>query len=315
MTTYGRGSSFGHGIESTWGSAVAISNWLSVFSCSIQESPENAPIPHLSTGQADYSDDYNPRVECVGDVEMPLLFEGCGLVLSALMGAVPSTTGSGPYVHTFERGTAHPGITVELVRGNSGNSEEFSGVVFPDGALVFERGELARFRSTLRGKQATGARSSAPNPSYGGTVKGRSMRGSQVGSVAFNGNTFVSQRIEVSLNNKLSRLEELGSLYTSQPGMDDYGEVRIRATIVHRNENLYTDFRALVQSNIVFAVTGAGNHLMTVTGRNARLTSVQAPISGAGIVTQEIEWLCFSDASNGALSIALRNDQATYNVN
>jgi len=318
--SFGRGSAFGHGIESTWGTAVSRSNWLQVFSCTLQERPEFAWIDHLSSGQADYSEDYQVRTGCSGDLELPFLYEGCGVVLAHAMGSTPgAASGGGPYVHTFNRGTSFPGLTVELVRGTSGKSEILTGVVFPSWELVFERGAVSRFRASLLGKFANAARSSAATPSYGGTVQSRAMLGHHVGSITWDGNQHTAQRISISVDNKLERMEDLGSLYTGQPGMGGFGEVLVRATISHRSETLYNAWRAGTEGDITFSVTSGALDL-AVTARNARIRSAPADIRGAGLITEEIEFACKADASgsgssDGALTFVLTNNQANYYTN
>ena len=311
---FGRGSGFGHAKESTWGTAVSRTNWVQIYSCSLQERPEFAFIDHLSNGAADYADDYQTRTIVSGDLETPLLFEGMGLLLEAGMGAVPSTTGSGPYVHTFNRGTSFPGLTAELIRGNSGKSEILSGVVFSNWSLLFESGAVARFNASMLAKNATASRNTAGTATYAGTVTNRAMLGHHVGSITFASNSYGCQRIEISVDNKLERLEDLGSLLTNHPGMSGYGEVIIRATIAYRNDQLYNDYRAGTTSNLTFSVT-SGADVLAVTARNCRIRSAPGAIDGAGLITQEIEFAAKSDSSNGALTFALTNGQSAYGTN
>ena len=49
MAFLGRGASLGFGIESTWGTAVARTNWMRVVSTGIDRTIDKVPRPHLGT--------------------------------------------------------------------------------------------------------------------------------------------------------------------------------------------------------------------------------------------------------------------------
>ena len=109
-------------------------------------------------------------------------------------------------------------------------------------------------------------------------------------------------------------MEDLGSLYTGEPGKGGYGEVYIRTTISHRSEALYNAWRAGTETDITFTVT-SGVNVLAVTARNARIRTAPSDISGSGLVTEEVEFSVKSDAVDGALTFLLTNAQASYNVN
>tara|TARA_R110000824_G_scaffold108298_2_gene255168 strand:- start:303 stop:722 length:420 start_codon:yes stop_codon:yes gene_type:complete len=139
------------------------------------------------------------------------------------------------------------------------------------------------------------------------------MLAHHVGSITW-GSAYPAQRIEISVDNKLERMEDLGSLYTGQPGMGGYGEVSIRATISHRSDALYNDYRSRTEQDLTFSATN-GTQILAVTARNCRIRTAPSNIGGSGLITEEIEFAAKSDASDGALSFALTNTQATYGIN
>lgn len=311
---YGRGSAFGHGTESTYGTNVSRTNWLQLYSCTLQERPERDVIDHLSNGEVDFADEYDVRVACNGDLSMPFLFQGFGRVLQTAMGAAP--TGSGPF--TYERGTGFTSkaLSVELIRGTSGQSEVFNGVVFPSWSLIFERNAVARFDAQILGQKANAARASAATASYGGTVQNRCAIGHHVGALTFNGTAHTCQRIEIAVNNNLSTLDELGSLYTSEPGQERYGEVTINATIVQRAETLYTELRSGASSNITFTITRGASAALAVTARNCVLQSAPNEIRGSGLVLLECSWRAKATiGGDGALTLVMTTGQTNFSDN
>lgn len=312
----GRGTSVGHGKETTYGTATARTNWMHAFSIDLQEKPEISPIPVLCQGDnVDFSDHYTARVAVAGSVSFPLLFEGFGFWMEAAFGTPAVTGGAGPHTHTYERGSTVQGLTVEVIRGSTGQSEVLNGVVVTGWTMMFEVGQIARFDATLLGQKANAVRGPAPMPTYGGTVTGRAVRHDQVGSIGYDSSTYVAQRIEVVVETTLERLDELGSLYTSQPEASDFGTVRVRATVVHRNDDLYNDLRGNTQGDLTITITGSGNNVIAITGRNAVVVSADEPINNAGVITQTVEWLVLSDTSDSALRAIWTNDQATATTN
>jgi methyl coenzyme M reductase beta subunit len=94
-------TAIGIGIESTRGTAVARTNWVEVQSAEFTETAtyERFPVMQAVWGGSRQVSHITTK-QVVGTLTVPLQYQGIGILLKNLMGAV-ATTGSspGPYTH------------------------------------------------------------------------------------------------------------------------------------------------------------------------------------------------------------------------
>ena len=114
---------FGIGIESTVGTAVAATRFFEAIGESVEDTPTLASPPGLRNYSKIAMDLMNNAAK--GSVDLLWSFNGLGILAKNLWGSV-TTTGAGPYVHTFPATTGVPstdriglGLTLEFRRDGS----------------------------------------------------------------------------------------------------------------------------------------------------------------------------------------------------
>lgn len=102
MTKFvGRRGSLGIALEATRGVAVAPALWIPYATMSFFDRVESAREEQGMGNIADSDSFYVTMQQSEGDVEAQLYDKSIPYILASLLGAVPVTTGSNPYTHTF----------------------------------------------------------------------------------------------------------------------------------------------------------------------------------------------------------------------
>ena len=168
----GRGSFIRLGEESTWGSAASTTVSNRIASQSLQRNQERSQKTHLSTSAGVFSfGSFDGFELCEGDVELPIGYNGNGLLIKAACGAL-ATTGAGPtYTHTYTAGTTGdlPSLTINVQRGNS-SSELFKGMKVSTMGLSIEAGGQMMGSFSFVGSTSE-ARTTAATASFNNTNK------------------------------------------------------------------------------------------------------------------------------------------------
>lgn len=323
-------TAIGIGIESTRGTAVARTNWVEVQSAEFTETAtyERFPVMQAVWGGSRQVSHITTK-QVVGTLTVPLQYQGIGILLKNLMGAV-ATTGSspGPYTHTFDLATAPPEfLTIEKVIGTSGRRELYTGVCVAGGRITFRRSAVAFMELDVIGYKADSF-AVAPTPSFGGDVAGRAVYARHLDNAAsgipfeftWNSANYTAQEVTISFANNISDVGDMGSYYATD--VDQGGERLITVAVGTRHvgtatDALYTAHRAETQSDLTFSGTGDGsNQTITFTGRAAKITDMPAPpLSGTDRVIVRPTFTLHDTASNNAITVAIQNDDATYNAN
>src|SRR5262245_14233225 len=129
----GRGLAFGFGNETTWGTAVSRTIWVRGLSESMKRTLSYIPRGVLveASGSRNIRSTFLASDMAGGTLEFLVGYEGMGRILQHILHGTPTTTGpvSSIYTHTYLLATSPPtgGLTIEVIRGNSGISEVFEG--------------------------------------------------------------------------------------------------------------------------------------------------------------------------------------------
>lgn len=87
-----------------------------------------------------------------GDMSAEWSSEGCGIFLEGLLGA-KTTTGTGPYVHTYRRASTVPSLTIERVY-KSNDTQVYNGCKVNSIAFNFDSGALVTATISLMGTKS-----------------------------------------------------------------------------------------------------------------------------------------------------------------
>tara|TARA_Y100000114_G_C11706112_1_gene301030 strand:+ start:74 stop:1015 length:942 start_codon:yes stop_codon:yes gene_type:complete len=294
--------------ESTYGTAngspFGVNN--RVFSVSMGRSQERERTTHLSQSSAAFAVNTFDGFEIAGGtIETPLTYKGLGMLFKAAIGSV-TTTGSGPYVHAFTPSADLPSLTIAVQRG-TGSSEQFEGCMVSNMTISCEAGGEGRASFEIIAETATARASSIGAPGFG---DGAQIFHFQASTMSFNGPTYKMRSMELSIDNKLERVNHLGSKLTAQPQISDVREVTMTVTLDLEDDNLYNAQLDGTASNVVVNFT-SGSDAFNIVLRNAEITDYSDDITSFGRIERTVTFFGLSDASNEAISIEITNDASS----
>lgn len=294
--------------ESTYGTAngspFGVNN--RVFSVSMARNQERERTTHLSQSSAAFAVNTFDGFEIAGGtIETPLTYKGLGLLLKAAIGSV-ATTGSGPYLHTFNPSASLPSLTIAVQRG-TGKSEQFEGCMISTMTLSCESGEEGRASFEVIAETATARAAALSSPGFG---DGAQIFHFQASTLSYNSATYKMRSMELSLDNKLERINYLGSKVTSEPQISDVREVTLTATFDLEDADLYNAQLAGTASNVEVTFTN-GSDIFNILLRNAEITEYSDDVNSFGRVERTVTFFGISGSSNEALRIEMTNDNAS----
>ena len=309
---FGRSAFIKYEQETTYGTAVTTTISNRVTSVSLSRSQERERTTHLSQSDAAFAiSTFDAFEQAGGSIEMPLFYKGMGQLFKAAIGGSPATTGAGPYTHVFEPTTVLPSLTLEFQRG-TGSVEKFEGVMVTSMTISCEAGAEATASFEVIAETAS-ARTTAITPSFG---DGAQVFHHQAGTMDFNGSSYTVRSFEFTVDNKLERVNNLGSKLTGQPQISDVREVTITATLDLEDNDLYNAQLAGTQSDVTLTFT-AGADSLTFLLRNAKITEYSDDVTSFGRVERTVTFYGLADlgAAETAFKLTMINDAANATSN
>lgn len=302
---FGRSAFIKYAEETTYGTPVSTTISNRVTSVSLSRSQERERTTHLSQSAAAFAvATFDAFEQAGGSVEMPVFYRGLGLLLKAATGATIVTTGSNPYTHVFEPTTDLSSLTIEFQRG-TGSSEKFEGCMVSTMSISCEAGAEASASVEFIAETAA-TRTTAITPSFG---TGAQVFHHQAGTLSYNSNTYTVRSFEFSLDNKLERVNNLGSKLTGQPQISDVREVMITCTLDLEDNNLYNSQLAGDSSDVELAFT-SGTDSITFLLRNAEIVDYSDDVTSFGRIERTVTFMGIA-GSNTAFKITMINDDST----
>jgi hypothetical protein len=319
MSRLGAGSYLAIGEESTYGTAVTRTHWLrSAREMSLaREVVREVVLPLGLPGENAHNAEelYIAADNAGGSLTVMLGWEdGTPLLLRQMFGA-GTTTGSGPYVHTFRfhaHPTTAPSLTMEQVGGAFGpasRAEVFEGCVFPSWEITAEPGQPLMVTLDVIA-ETSGGNASPSLPSF--PAGGGWFYHNHLATATFDGDSLGSiKRMSIRGNRQLTRQPELGSLQTSRPLAD--GLMEIEVEIVHRfdNNDAYSDYLSGTVGALVLSFNNGGGKILGFTAAAAQITNCAKPINSAGPIDVTTTFKCLATSTNEGIICALTNALAT----
>ncbi len=304
----GRQTGIGIGKEVTWATPVARTGWLKAVSAALQEKTERSPTPHLvHSGEGIHLENYLSRVTAAGDMESLATYNApnFGDQLYAALGA-GATAGAGPtYTHTIDPAAALPSLTMEMIRG-TGTAEIFAGMKCSSLSIVQAPNDVLRCRTSWMGK-SSGGRVGAGSPAYTGSPA--RILHHEMGAVSWNAGSYArAKSVEITLNNNLERRDVIGSQYTDEPDFSGFRDVTCKLTLLWDSDDFVAGMRAGTVSDLSITWTGttAPNSLQAIL-HNAIVQDLSDPISGPGVVAQNVTLRGYADGSDKGIQFVLIN--------
>lgn len=306
---FGLGTQLSLGQEVTAGTPVSTTVGVRIRSVDFQEKRQYDTIPWLvgSGGTRNFNAEILASIDVAGTVELDACYAGGGMGfwLKHALGTV-NTTGAGPYAHAFTLAAALPvPLTVAVERGSSGADDVFAGCMVNRLTLSCAKGETMRARVELIGMTAA-ARTTVSPTALTALASTYLVKHTHAGVLAFNSVNYTLKSIEIVIDNKLARVDQLGSAASDQPAITAHQEITIRATLTGTSNALQAAHRAETQSDVTITFSDSPRSLAIV-GHNAVVVEYADPIQGVGIVEQTVTFRCLGDDSDNGLLITLTN--------
>lgn len=313
----GRGTRLALGIESTWGTEVTRTITTHLISTTLQRHVEDVPLQHLmgttGTGRA-LADSYQSIERVTGETVVTACYQAgaLGFLLQCALGSTVDA-GAGPYTHTLTLSdAAPPSLSAELVRGMENGAaditEELYGLVTTDWELSAMPGKPVEMRSSWVGKTGGTRAAAGTIPAIGALFP---ILHRHAGTMAFAGNNYTLSSFKLKgANKQVTDLQELGSLYITEPAVGAFAEITVEAEVVLRSQQLYTDFLAGTAGDISLTFTDTTRSL-AITVHNCKITAYDDGIADAGVLKAKVSWRAYSGSSESGASIVLTNAIAT----
>lgn len=305
----GLGTLLSFGEESTAGTPVSTTIGVRIRSVDMQEKRQYDDVTWLvgSGSTRNVNAEILASTEVAGTIELDACYAGggLGLLLKHALGSV-STTGSGPYAHAVSLAAALPTpLTMAVERGSSGADDVFAGVMVNRLTLSCNKGETMRVRAELIGMSAA-ARTTVTPTALTALASTFLVKHTHAGTLSFNSVSYTLKSLEVVIDNKLARVDQLGSANSDQPAITAHQEITIRATLTGTSNTLQAAHRAQTSSDVSITFTDSPRSLAIV-GHNATIREYADPIQGVGIIEQTVTFRCLGDDSDNGILVTLTN--------
>lgn len=310
MAKIGIGTAVGMGAESVWATEVARSAWYRVESVTVARKGEYTQPNTLIgvTASAMRDESILTKESTVGTIRGVASYRNMGLILKYALGAV-ADSGSDPYTHDYTHAiTLLAGLTLEIIRGNTGNAEEVLGARISKLTLEVEANGLMTWEIEVIAKTAN-ARASSGSPSHHTPYR---IVGHHCPSLSWNSATPKYKKMTLVIDNKLTAVNECGSLYTSEPERGDMFTVECDVELYATDHALYTAHLAGTSSNLVFVFTEpTTSETMTITLHNAKIVEHDDPISAPGLHSTRVKFRAHPSGSDLGCKITTVNNQSS----
>tara|TARA_R110002110_G_scaffold288194_2_gene502665 strand:+ start:577 stop:1515 length:939 start_codon:yes stop_codon:yes gene_type:complete len=304
---FGRQAYIAIGEETIWGTSVATTVENRVNSVSLSRSQERTRKSHLSSSSAAFQiDSYDGMESAGGSIELPVHYEGSGLLLKASLGSVAST-GVGPYVHTYTPTLTIPSLTINNQRG-SGKSEKFLGCKVATMSLSCEAGGELMGTWEIIAKTADTRSAALPSPTFG---DGKEVVHHQAGLLTFNSLTYSIRSFNLTLSNSQERRNNLGSKLTAEPQLSDIRSVELSVEADLDGDALYNSQLVGDVSDVFITFTNSDSDSFEIRLRSAYLREYSDDVNTFGVLTRSMVWVGQGVSPNEAMEIKITNQDPT----
>lgn len=312
MSRVGALSFLGLGRETAWNTPVAASAFFPFSSESLKVSIE--PIAEAQIrGILDQSPRYKGLITIGGSFSGPVYPSLIGHLLRAALGA-PTTTGTGPYTHTFNptqgrfsNSAALPPYSITV--GRDGAIERYSGCVCQSLSFSFAKGGMLTFEAQWIGASYDypGAPTVALPTDTPFTLDALVQR---------NGVAFGSlQDISIAINNNIEGVRTINNNggIISRVAWNGMRTIEVSGTADFDNNTLYNDFLAFGDTPWLFEWSQGANTRLTLAFPAMKNLDGSPNVGGEGRITLPFSLSAEYDLATGrAMQAVLVNNVASY---
>lgn len=155
MTKFvGRRGTLGVGRESVKGTPVVPSYWLPFVTMSFADKATSVAEEQGMGNIADQDSIYVTMTTGEGDIESQLYDQGIGYILASLLGAVPVSSGSNPYTHTYTLSQSNVPQTLSLYWKDPDRSYMFPQAVVESLQITVEPSGIVNYTIHFKSKRS-----------------------------------------------------------------------------------------------------------------------------------------------------------------
>lgn len=303
------------GKETSWGAGFDGSNHqdIKMISSTLQTTQERERTTHLSVPSSGMQEgSFEGFRLSGGTIDIPISYDGLGMLLEASLGTLTTSGGSPPYTHTFTPAFSQSSLAIDFERGTnlSNSMERFTGCKVSTMTISAEAGSEVTCSFELIAKDSaarTAAGAAASFPAYDQVFHYEA--GSLALGSSFSPTTLDIRSFELNLNNSLDRRNLLGSKLTGEPVPTDLREVTMSVTCDVTDNTLYNASLAGTTDDvsITFTRTADTDHTFKITLSNAKIEDYNDNITAFGRVERTFTFRGHANATNAGLTIEVKN--------
>lgn len=292
MPFIGVGSFVGIGEEATWNTGVVSTRFLPLMGSGDgfeykQEHIESEDIVDAVVNKANV---YQGQKSVTNSLELELNHQGFGWIFKHAFGVAASTSGTGPYTHSFSppvtpTGIIGKGLTMTVQRGTGTSAFRYTGIKINRLQLTGEQNSIVKCAIDIMG--AGVSKVTPPVPSYTGlSNKVRMASGQATDLLTINAIARVCRSFTFTYENGYE-LTWGGEKQTPSEPYRNRASATLEATLEFADFNEWDDYVAGNFRQVILTVKdGTGDNEIVITGDNALLDSNPTPfVNSLGIIT------------------------------
>lgn len=306
---YGRGTWVGVGEQTAYGTLVARTAWYRVVSISGGRVTEKEMVQTLAeaAGSWAYRRTYTSRIAVRLTVRLRVTYDGFGLWWKHAMYSA-STSGTGPYTHTYEMGPDIPaGLTIEVIRGTAAASEVYDSCLITRMDARCVAGDTMELEVELIGRTSA-ARSARSTPSVTGAED--LVLHHHAGTLSWNGRSLRLREFRFTLDHGLAVRQHLGELTIAQPNPGGMIAPTVEAKLdsdTTDGDGLYQDAHDDDAGDLTLTFASGAQSLSFWLYNAKLLESKDTDISSVDVIEHAVRWVGLSDGSDEAAAIVATN--------
>lgn len=274
--------------------------WLRAAEVNLQEAVTNVLVDDLSGSGSGVEGARLPvSHEVSGSIRLPLTHEGMGGVLAWVLGGSTSSTGSGPYTHTYPTGIATPFRSlVHVYTAADGTSlqSEYAGLQVESMSLAIEAGGIAYATLTARGWVASRSSTyqlgvaATETPAADAVSTTKPVLGRTGSVLSFGGNSVACRGLTLNFTRPLDRAVDFGAEYPAEGVLSGPIAVTLEVTRAADEEDTATLRAALMAGtagDLSISFT-SGTKIVYLELSDAVVTAYAAPFSAGGALVETV---------------------------
>jgi hypothetical protein len=303
--------------------------WNRIAEISITEAANSLLIDDLAgSGSGVEGARFVASNSAAGAIRLPITFVESGAVLAWALGGTPSSTGSGPYTHTYPIGINSPWRSAFMrftAADATGLQDEWRCLQVDSMSIDFGADAVAY--ATLNVTGAAAVRSSVfqlgvastETPAAATMVAAKPVLGSLSGVLSWGGNSIAARTASLSITRPLDRAADFGSAIPGEGVLS--GPIAVSLTVTRAADEADTNtLRAALMAGTAGDLSlqfTAGSATLTIYLENAVPVSYSGPQSSGGALVETLEFRAqaLETADYGAKIVVVNAASAAVTTN